>query len=77
MKTKLLTTNRMRSLTNLQAPFAVFNPALTSKVGRLCTVETMIESRVVAVRKGDDDLTSFLYNRVHRNRKSFEYFGRY
>lgn len=42
--------------------FAIVYPAQSGKVRGLGTVETMIEASVVAIRKGDHELSSFLSN---------------
>ena len=49
--------------------FSIIYPAQSGKVCRFCTVETMIEASMVAIREGNHELTSFLSNlRMEKNR---------
>lgn len=41
-------------------PFAVINPSLGSKVGWLSTVESMVETSMIAKGERDNELSSFL-----------------
>lgn len=41
-------------------PLAVVDPPLRGEVGRLCTVEAVVETSVVAERERDDELSSLL-----------------
>ena len=49
----------------LRCPFSIFDPPLSCKVGRLGTVETRVEARMIAVGKGDDEITRILANLQH------------
>lgn len=44
----------------LWSPLSIFNPAWCCKVCRFCTVESMIESCMVPIRKSDHDLACLL-----------------
>lgn len=39
---------------------AILNPPSGSKIGRLCTVEAMVEASMVTIWKSDHKLSSFL-----------------
>lgn len=41
---------------------AILNPSLCGKVGRFCTVETVIETSMVGIGEGYHELTSLLSN---------------
>ena len=50
------------STQTLCGPASKFHPPWTGKVGRLGTVESMVESSMIAVWESDDDLTTFLHH---------------
>lgn len=40
--------------------YAVIDPPFRSKICRLCTIEAVVESGMIAVRKGDHELAGLL-----------------
>lgn len=48
------------ALTHLCCHLAVVNPTQGGKVGGLCAVEAVVETSVIAIRKGDHKLAFFL-----------------
>jgi len=50
------------SLPHLSSTFAVLNPAHRCKVGRLGDIKAGVETRVIAIRESNDEVTWLLTN---------------